>query len=127
MEIAVERLVALCFLLTGISHVAQPRVWAELFVSWGERGRVGSLFNGLLHLPLGTVIVCFHNVWHGGATLITILGWCLVVKGLIYLTFPALGTRMLARISVDRSWEFVVAGVFSIALGGVVFWYSLGS
>ena len=125
MEIAVERLVALCFLITGISHVAQPRAWVELFIRWRELGHVGSLLNALLNLPLGAVIVCFHNVWHGGATLITILGWCLVLKATIYFTLPALGTRMLGHVSVERSWEFVVAGIFSIALAGAIFWYSL--
>jgi uncharacterized membrane protein HdeD (DUF308 family) len=125
MEIAIERLVALCYFVVGISHLAHPRTWAEFFVSWQSKGNVGSLLNGLLNFPLGAVIVCFHNVWHGPAILVTVLGWVLVIKGIVYLIFPAFGRRRLARVSVDRSWEFVAAGIFSILLSAAIFWLSL--
>jgi len=79
------------------------------------------LLNGLLHFPLGAIIVSFHPVWRGKPLIVTIMGWGLVVKSLLYLTYPKHGMRMLARVLVERAWEFVVAGVVSVALGGVIF------
>jgi hypothetical protein len=43
-----------------------------------EKGEVGSILNGLLHFPLGALIVSFHNVWHGIPLVVTIMGWGLV-------------------------------------------------
>jgi len=120
MEDSVEKFVALSFLVTGLSHILQPRVWAEFFIGLREKGEVGSFLNGLLHFPMGAFIVSFHNVWHGWPLLVTLIGWGLVIKSLVYLTCPKHGVKMLAPISVERSWEFVVAGVFAVAVSGLI-------
>ena len=74
METAVEKLAAICILVTGLSHIIQPRVWAEFFIMLREKGKVGSILCGLLHFPLGVIIVAFHNVWHGLPIVVTIMG-----------------------------------------------------
>lgn len=121
METAVEKLVAICILVTSLSHIIQPRVWAEFFIMLREKGKVGSILAGLLHFPLGVIIVAFHNVWHGFPIVVTIMGWGLLLKSLIYLIYPKHGMRMLARVSVERSWEFVVAGVMAVVVSGLIF------
>ncbi len=120
METSIEKLAAISYLVIGISHLVQPRVWARFFIMLREKGEVGSFLNGLMHFPLGVLIVSFHNVWHGIPMVVTIVGWALVLKSLIYLVYPKHGMRMLARVSVERSWEFAVAGVLSIALSGLI-------
>lgn len=119
-DIAIEKLVAVCFFVVGLSHVFQPRAWAEFFIRFRDKGGAGSLMIGLLHLPLGLVIVSFHNVWQGIPLVVTLVGWGQVLKSLLYLTYPKHGLRMLAHISVERSWVFVVGGVFSITLSGLI-------
>ncbi len=86
-----------------------------------EKEEVGSILAGLLHFPLGILIVSFHNAWHGFPLVVTIMGWGLVIKSLIYLTYPKHGMRMLARVSVDTAWEFVVAGVAAVIVSGAIF------
>lgn len=120
MEIAIEKLVAVCFFVIGLSHILQPREWAEFFIRFHAKGPVGSLQLGLFHLPLGLLIVSFHNVWQGIPMAVTILGWAQVFKSFLYLTYPKHGLRMLSIVSVERSWHFVVAGVFSVAFSGLV-------
>ena len=120
METSVEKLTAICFLVTGLSHIAQPRVWVRFFIMLREKQEVGSFLNGLVHFPLGAFIVAFHNVWHGLPMIVTIIGWGLLIKSTIYFVWPRHGTRMLATVSLERSWQFVVAGVFSVALAGVI-------
>jgi len=120
METSVERLTALFFFVTGLSHIFQPRVWVQFFIMLREKGEVGSFVNAYVHFPLGAVIVAFHNIWHGIPMIVTIIGWWLVVKGSIYFIVPRFGLRMLSTVSLERSWQFVVAGIFSVALAGVI-------
>ena len=123
MEIAVEKLTAIFFLVTGLSHIVQPRVWVRFFIMLREKGEVGSFINALIHFPLGAFIVAFHNVWHGfPAILVTIIGWGLTVKSTIYFLFPRHGLKMLGTISTERAWQFVVAGVFSVVLAAVIYY-----
>ncbi len=125
METGIERLVALCCFVIGLSHILQARAWAELFIHWRERGAAGVLYTGLLHFALGAVIVAFHNVWSGGVPIVvTVLGWAWVVKGSLYLVYPKHGMRMLNRVSTERAWEFVVAGAVLVVLS-VLISYSL--
>ena len=118
MELAVTKLAMICFLVTGVSHVVQPRVWAQFFIDLHRKGAVGSFLNGLLHFPLGVIIVSFHNVWHGLPVVLTLIGWGLVLKSFIHLVFPRYGLRVLARVSMERSWEFSVAGAFAVGVSG---------
>jgi uncharacterized protein YjeT (DUF2065 family) len=120
METSVEKLVALFFLVTGLSHIFQPRVWVQFFITLREKGEVGSFLNGFVHFPLGAFIVAFHNVWHGIPMIVTIIGWGLVIKSTLYFVYPRHGVRMLGTISMERSRHFVVAGVVSVAAAGVI-------
>ena len=120
MELAVTKLAVICFFVIGVSHIVQPRVWAQFFVDMHAKGMVGSFHNALLHFPMGVLIVSFHNVWHGFPVVLTLIGWGLVLKSCIYFILPGYGVRMLARVSIERSWEFVVAGVFSVGLSGLL-------
>jgi hypothetical protein len=120
METSVEKLTALFFLITGLSHIFQPRVWVQFFIFLREKGEVGSFLNAFVHFPLGAFIVASHNLWHGIPMIVTIIGWGLLVKGAIYFIAPRFGLRMLATVSLERSWQFVVAGIFSVALAGVI-------
>ncbi len=126
METSIQKLVAISYLVIGLSHIVQPRVWAQFFIMFRDKGEVGSFLSGLLHFPLGLLIVSFHNVWSGIPLIVTIMGWGLVIKDLVYLTYPKHGMRMLARVSIERSWGFVVAGVIAVVLGGVIMYPLLG-
>ena len=120
MEVAVTTLAIICFFIIGVSHIVQPRVWVRFFMDLHSKGEVGSFLNALLHFPLGVLIVSFHDVWHGLPVVLTLIGWGLVLKSFIYFVFPSYGVKMLARVTMEKSWEFVVAGVFSIAISGLL-------
>ena len=120
MELAVTKLAIICFFVIGVSHIVRPRVWAQFFIDMRGKGEVGSFLNALPHFPLGVLIVSFHNVWQGLPIVLTLIGWGLVLKSFIYFVFPGRGVKMLARISMERAWESVVAGVFSIGISGLL-------
>lgn len=117
MERATEIFAAVNFVVIGLSHILQPRVWVDFFVMLRAHGRAGVFANGMLSLMVGSIIVAFHNVWSGLAMVLTILGWAQVLKGLLSLTVPAIGLRTLARVSPDRAFEFVAAGAVALIIG----------
>jgi len=120
MEIIVEKIVAAVFLITGVSHIVQPHAWSEFFIHFRGNGKAGVLQLGLLNLPLALLIVVLHNVWHGFAVIVTLVGGGLLLKSIIYLVLPGIGLRMLRTISIENSWRFVAAGVLSILLAAAI-------
>ena len=125
METGIERLTALAFLITGLSHIAAPRVWARFFIAMRERGAVAGFLNGYVHRPLGLLILAFHWVWRWPELLVTLIGCGLTLKGLLYFLWPSLALRSMAQVSLETAWRFRVAGLGALALGALSWWVSL--
>jgi uncharacterized protein YjeT (DUF2065 family) len=126
MEVAIERFVALCCFVIGVSHIVQARAWAQLFTDWRSKGDVGVFYTGLLHFSFGALVVAFHNVWSGLPLLVTLLGCAWTLKGLLYLTYPKFAMKSLARVSLDRAHEFAIAGVVLVGVA-LLIGYSLAT
>jgi hypothetical protein len=122
MEKSIEVLVAVCFFILGLSHALQPKAWAQFFIRAREKGAVGTLQLGLLHLPLALLVVSFHNVWRGLPLLVTLIGWSQLLKAILYLAAPQLGLRMLSHVSLEKSGRFVWAGLLSVVLAALIAW-----
>ena len=120
MERSVEVLAIILFGVVGLSHLLQPKAWAEYFILLRGKGEAGAFVDGFLHLPLAGVIIAFHNVWSGIPVVLTLLGWGFLIKSLLRFCLPKQGLRMMARVSVERSWEFQVAGAVLVVLAGLL-------
>jgi len=71
---------------------------------------------------LGAIIVGFHNVWHGPALVLTLVGWTQVLKGVGRFLAPQVGLRIMARATPERAWYFRIAGVLALLLSGFLWW-----
>ena len=120
MERSVEILAIILFGVLGLSHILQPRAWAEFFILLRNNGEAGAFVDGFLNLALAAIIIGFHNTWSGIPAVLTLVGWCLLIKSLIRFCAPKLALRMMARVSIERSWEFQVAGAGLVVLAGIV-------
>lgn len=120
MEVAIQKLAVVSFFVIGVSHIFQPRVWAQFFIDIRNKGETGSFINAFIHFPLGAVVVAFHNVWQGIPLILTLMGYGWVLKSLLYFVVPRHGLRMLSRVSLERSWEFVVAGILLVGISGLL-------
>ena len=120
MERSVEVLAIILLAVVGLSHFLQPKAWAEYFILLRGKGEAGAFVDGLVNLPLAAVIIGFHNIWSGIPVVLTLVGWGLLIKSLIRFCAPKLGLRVMARVSVERAWEFQVAGAGLLALGGLL-------
>ena len=125
MERAIEIFAAVQFLVIGLSHLLQPRVWVEFFTWLRGKGHAGVFVNGFLSLTFGSLIVAFHNVWTGLPIVLTLMGWAQVIKALVSFVMPQWGMRGLERVSYDRTREFVVGGVVFLALSALMLYIVL--
>ena len=73
-----------------------------------------------MSLWFGAIVVAFHNVWSGIPAVLTVLGWLYLIKSILRFCLPTQALRMMARVSVERAWEFQVAGVVLLLLAGLL-------
>jgi hypothetical protein len=121
-ERAIQVFAVVNFVVIGVSHVAQPRVWVHFFALLRGKGYPGVFANGMLSLLVGSIIVSFHNVWSGLPMIVTLIGWGQVLKGLVALVAPAVSMKGLMRVSEERAYEFQIAGGFFLVLAALVVW-----
>ena len=119
---SVQLFVALQSSIIAVSHMVQPHAWVDFFVWLRGKGHAGVFANGFLSLWFGALIVAFHPVWSGPAIVITLIGWAQVIKAGVAFVLPAVSMRGLARVSHERSREFVVAGAAFLGLS-ILCWY----
>ena len=120
MERSVEVLAVIFFGVIGLSHIAQPKAWVDYFILLRGKGEAGAFVDGFLHLPLAGFIIAFHNVWSGIPAVLTVLGWCFLIKSVLRFCVPKQGVRMMGRVSMERSWELQAAGVALVAVAGLI-------
>lgn len=120
MERSIEIMTALSLGIFGLSHLLQPRVWAEFFIDLREKGAPGVFTVAFMHVPIGLFILAFHRVWTGLPLVVTLLGCAWTLKGVLYFCLPAVGLRGMGMVSLERLNYFRAAGVILILLGGVI-------
>ena len=124
MEQSAQIIAAVFLFLIGASHIAAPRAWVDLIVLLRSKGGLGSLLVGVLSLPMGVLVVGFHNVWHGPQALLTAYGYWQLVRCLIFFCLPSVGLRMLAGVDAAKPQRYALAGApllgLSLILGYVI-------
>ena len=124
MEQGIEKLAALVLMLTSLSHATAPRAWTILFERIRAGDETAGLANAAIHLPLGLLIVAFHNVWSGWGLLFTVIGWALLLKGSLHLLFPALTQRTLKLAGKGQEAErrYRLAGMLMLPPALLLLW-----
>jgi hypothetical protein len=125
MEKAIQTFAAIAFLVIGSSHLAQPRAWVAFYQALAARGTTGVFIEGFVLLNFGAIVAGFHNVWHGPAVVLTVVGWAQVLKGAVRFLAPQVALRMMQRVSPERVWHFQVGGVVALLLSGYFWWLRL--
>jgi hypothetical protein len=121
-EQATQLFASIAFLVIGLSHLGQAKAWVAFYQALAARGTTGVFLEGFLVLNFGAIIVAFHNVWHGPATVLTVIGWAQVLKGAGRFLAPQLGLHVMQRITPARAWHFQIGGVLALLLSGFLWW-----
>ncbi len=124
-ELLIERVIAVGLLVMGLSHFFRAQMWADLFADW-RRNRFLPFYLGWLYLQVGTVIAFGHNVWAWDlVVVVTLLGWAWTLKGILYLLWPNLLTRLAERGMAPEQHperKFAFAGALMAVIGALLVW-----
>lgn len=110
------------FAIIGLSHIVQARVWGDFFQRLHSIGKAGAFANGLITLLMGSLIVSFHNVWHGVPVVLTLIGWAYILKSTAIFLYPEWNLRSMRRVETASPIQMRIAGIglLSIALVMIV-------
>ena len=88
LDLLIERWFAIGFLVFGFSHLLNPDKWTAVFLPLRERDTSGLLL-ATFTLPIGLMVTLAHNIWVVGLpVIVTLTGWAMIVKSLLYLFLP---------------------------------------
>ena len=116
LDLLIERWFAIGFLVFGLSHMLHPDKWTAVFLPLRERATSGLLL-ATFTLPIGLMVTLAHNIWVVGLpVIVTLTGWAMIVKSLLYLFLP----RAVFLVTPDARRMprgFRIAGATAILLG----------
>lgn len=104
----------------GLSHILQPRAWISFFKLLIRQNHAGAFINGFITLPMGVIIISFHNIWSGIPVLLTVMGWAYILKATIAFCLPELGLRSMKRVERNNINEFRIGGIILIIIASVL-------
>ncbi|MEM9707630.1 MAG: hypothetical protein AAF871_02475 [Pseudomonadota bacterium] len=116
--LAVERFLAVPFVLIGLSHVLQPKLWIDFFERLEAQGRSATIWRTFtLELWPAVLIVGFHQDWSWPGVLLTIYGHALLLKISLSLLAPDLGRGSLGLATAWDGMGMQIAGLILVGLG----------
>ncbi len=125
MDQTVHAIMAPYFLVIGVSHVVQPRLWAEFFRVLRQTG-VAPFIIAMYTLPVGLFLVVGHNKWVWDWPLfLTVAGWGQTFKGTLYFVFPRIAERVLERAERRPYRQYRIAGAPFALLGAILTWQAV--
>ena len=113
----IRMLCTISFFVFGLSHILQPKQWVYFFKLLLQHGYNGIFINGFITLPMGLLIVSFHNVWSGLPVVLTVIGWASILKATIAFCFPAVSIKAFRQVEKDNWKVFVWGGIVLCLLG----------
>lgn len=88
--------------------------------------RFAQLFAGLCSLLIALLLINSHNDWSSiPAALISVIGWLILAKGLLYLFLPQAKLTKLVNGLTERSW-YLIDGTLAILVGLYLTAYGFG-
>ena len=119
--ILTEKIFGFLLLMLGLSIAIQNRYWVQTvkhIYSLNEKSLITfSMLSSYLFLPLGLGIVIVHNKWEWSpSTIITVLGWIIVIKCLSVLLYPKI-TKTYLKIYENKSDLFLKRLLTSLGIG----------
>jgi hypothetical protein len=125
MDWYIQAIYAPLILIFGLSHLTQPRLTADFFIAMKRTG-FAPLIIGMYTLPTGLILIVGHNKWVLDWPLfITLSGWAMTLKSIVYLVFPGTPDRLVTepeRLLDRHAWVFRVAGLILVVFGGILTW-----
>ena len=124
LSILVAKIVAIMYVSLGISVLSGQMDFKEMYKSFQNSSGL-TLMSGIFIVVLGALLINEHNIWEANWTVVvTIIGWAMLIKGIIFLVAPKafmkMGEKMLPKNSKCM-------GILVIAIGIILGYFGFMS
>ena len=108
-------------LLVGLSVLLHAKAWQRLFDKW-QKDHFSLFPLMILTTILGLVVISMYNVWEWNVwILVTLVGWAMLLKGVIYLLLP--GSTLKEALSLGKNLGILYFGGLVWAVIGAALGY----
>ena len=115
--IVLARIVGPLLAVSGLALSARPGIIPRIIDAFAADPSAALLW-GLMALLLGLTVLAFHQRWNGPVEIaITLLGWILILRGVILLLFPDEGILVARAILSAAPQAIIVIGAVVAAIG----------
>ena len=121
LSMLIAKILALYYISVGIA-LLNGKINPIKMIEDFEKSPALTFITGLFLLVMGVLLVEYHNIWVKNWTvLITIVGWAVVIKGILLITFPEFISHFKGWYKNVQSW-----GIFIIAIGLLFGYFGFG-
>lgn len=119
------QLFGLFLIIVGASVMYRKQYYVPVIGAFVEE-RLMRMVMGVLELAAGLSIILAHNEWSSpAASIVTTIGYLLVLEGTMYLLLPDKVMGWVIRTFNVKAW-YVVGGTLSILLGTYLCFFGFG-
>jgi len=117
LSIYLAKLIGLVFMIFGIALFSKPQDFQNTLKDVAKSNAIMTLIS-IIPLTLGLAIVICHNIWiQHWIVLITIIGWLILIVGILRIFFHKEIMKKCAKMANNRLY-FVWLGIFMFIIGG---------
>ncbi len=117
----IARLLGVMYLVVGVAVLSNMLYYYKLFKEI-EKQKLLMFFMSILTLVLGVLVLTYHNTWGNGVeALVTVIGWMMVIKGVINIMFPEWVMNVVKAVLVGEGIR--VMGIVAFFLGVLLSFY----
>ncbi len=113
------RLFGIYLILIALAMLIMPQHYKRVALD-ASQNSVLLLLTGVMSLLIGLVVVLTHNLWHGWAIAVTVLGYAAVLKGLVRLYASAWVAKVAVHVLQNTVYYPVM---LLILLWGILLFY----
>ena len=115
-SIFLAKVIGLSGAISTLAILIRYRAFAEM-EEQASKSPVILYLSGFTFVILGSLLVSSHQVWTGDwRVIITIVGWALLIKGILRIFFPELVIKLLARKKNNRNFMIAEVVVLFVSL-----------
>jgi uncharacterized protein YjeT (DUF2065 family) len=116
-SVYLARLIGPVFVAVGVGLLVNGQYYRDV-IDEALGSHVLIYLSGVLSMLGGLAIVLAHNAWtRGWAVIITVLGWLMVIGGIVRIVVPQV-TRSMATTIYSGPTAVIVVAILCIAIGG---------
>lgn len=107
-SVFLAQLMGLYLTITGIALFVNRDYYRKVIKHYLKEESL-AVFGAAFVLGVGLLLVLSHNIWSGWETIITLLAWLILLKGVIALLFPKQLARWAKGMLSNSIWTFAIS------------------